>query len=491
MLYSPGHDFGMVQFGTAETSNALAEQYPGEYRNVTTARALSKIELDLFQRLEELTPELEQHPNGDLMDGMIVALDMLTRFCGARKYKKRIFVITDGERETKSTPSETETLKDQMKKLGVRLNVITLDFGNEFGQEDDDDEDEESETPQAQQNSKKPIGLPETKHQKDNKKLLVDITDSVTGALFPANIAMQIYQQFKKREVASRARFRGTLDLSKDLQVGVQIYTRTREETFPTLKKYSKNVDFDPDLNQGKVELQREYTEVDDAEQNTIPQSQLRKAFYYGKQLVPVSEENEQVLKGKIAPKRQKQAPGDEQDDKENERPVRPEEIAMGVGGQQDREFKMLGFADQSSVPRHHYMAGVDVVLPVRSTKNERAFAALVQQMIETKKCMLAKLRANRSAEPKLMTLMPHISKKQPLLYMVQLPTSEDIRDYAFPSLVASTNAQRKAAADFIDALDLTKESEEKLEPKVTFNPALQYFGQMIVHKVRNPEQAD
>ena len=61
--------------------------------------------------------------------------------------------------------------------------------------------------------------------------------------------------------------------------------------------------------------------------------------------------------------------------------------------------------------------------------------------MIETKKCMLAKLKATKGAEPKLMTLMPHVSKKQPLLYMVQLPTSEDIRDYAFPSLVASTNA--------------------------------------------------
>ena len=94
----------------------------------------------------------------------------------------------------------------------------------------------------------------------------MDITNSVTGALFPANIAMQIYQQFKKRDVASRARFRGNLDLSKDLQIGVQIYTRTREETFPSLKKYSKNVEFDTDVNKGKVELQREYTEVDDAE---------------------------------------------------------------------------------------------------------------------------------------------------------------------------------------------------------------------------------
>ena len=56
---------------------------------------------------------------------------------------------------------------------------------------------------------------------------------------------------------------------------------------------------------------------------------------------------------------------------------------------------------------------------------------------------------------------------------MVQLPTSEDIRDYAFPSLVASTNNQRKAASEFIDALDLTKEDEEKIDPKMTFNPAL------------------
>ena len=60
MLYSPSHDFGMVLFGSDETSNALAEKYPGEYKNVTTCRSLAKIELEFFQQLEELTPELEQ-----------------------------------------------------------------------------------------------------------------------------------------------------------------------------------------------------------------------------------------------------------------------------------------------------------------------------------------------------------------------------------------------------------------------------------------------
>ena len=53
-----------------------------------------------------------------------------------------------------------------------------------------------------------------------------------------------------------------------------------------------------------------------------------------------------------------------------------------------------------------------------------------------------------------------------------------------FPSLVASTNAQREAASSFIDALDLTTEDRERQDPKMTFNPALQYFAQVVTHKI-------
>ena len=38
-------------------------------------------------------------------------------------------------------------------------------------------------------------------------------------------------------------------------------------------------------------------------------------------------------MKGKIAPKRQKKSHEEDKEDKENEKPVRPEDIAMGVGG--------------------------------------------------------------------------------------------------------------------------------------------------------------
>ena len=90
----------------------------------------------------------------------------------------------------------------------------------------------------------------------------------------------------------------------------------------------------------------------------------------------------------------------------------------------------MLGFTDQSKVPRHHLLAGVDVVLPVRGSKNERAFAALVQEMLTSKKVMIGKIIERKNADPKLVGLFPHINKKSPLLYMAQLPTAEDLRDY-------------------------------------------------------------
>ena len=32
---------------------------------------------------------------------------------------------------------------------------------------------------------------------------------------------------------------------------------------------------------------------------------------------------------------------------------------------------------------------------------------------------------------------------------------------------------------------------EEKLEPEKTFNPTIQYFNQVVTHKVVNPEQAN
>ena len=106
--------------------------------------------------------------------------------------------------------------------------------------------------------------------QRKNKDFLVDTTSKIKGAIFPASVAMEVCKQFKKREVMARTKYRGTFDVAEDLKLGVQIYPRTREETFPTLKKFSKVAEKNTAATAAGITLQRTYTEVDDAEQNEI-----------------------------------------------------------------------------------------------------------------------------------------------------------------------------------------------------------------------------
>ena len=59
MLYAPGHDFGMVLFGTGDTSNALDDRNAGHCKNVKTVRTLTKIDLEFFRDIETFAPEGE------------------------------------------------------------------------------------------------------------------------------------------------------------------------------------------------------------------------------------------------------------------------------------------------------------------------------------------------------------------------------------------------------------------------------------------------
>ena len=69
-------------------------------------------------------------------------MDMLARHCGTKKYKKRIFVISDGEKEAKFDKKEMRTIIESMNESDTRLNVITLDFCDDLAEDEDEDEQE-------------------------------------------------------------------------------------------------------------------------------------------------------------------------------------------------------------------------------------------------------------------------------------------------------------------------------------------------------------
>lgn len=178
----------MVMFGTSDTANALADRFPDNYNNVVTTRTLAKIDQDFYRQINNFEAE-EQPTQGDLIDGLVTAVDMLDTHCGTKKYKKRVFLITDGEQKTKTNKTEIDSLISNLNSREIRLNIITLDFANELGQESDDENSNDDDQEAVKKSVK-----PETGNQTKNKELLVNITERLDqAAIFPAHVAMEIY----------------------------------------------------------------------------------------------------------------------------------------------------------------------------------------------------------------------------------------------------------------------------------------------------------
>lgn len=108
---------------------------------MTERRALQKLDLEALRAVSAgLQPEAKAASGGDVVDGLIVAMDMLARHCGTKKYKKRIFVVTDGEREARIQDKERKTLVSSMNETDTRLNVIALDFCDDLAEDEEDEE---------------------------------------------------------------------------------------------------------------------------------------------------------------------------------------------------------------------------------------------------------------------------------------------------------------------------------------------------------------
>lgn len=66
---------------------------------------------------------------------------MLIKFVGTKKYRKRIFLITDGEKETKFSANEIGDVVKTINANDIKLNCITLDFCNDLAEDSSDEEE--------------------------------------------------------------------------------------------------------------------------------------------------------------------------------------------------------------------------------------------------------------------------------------------------------------------------------------------------------------
>jgi len=64
----------------------------------------------------------------------------------------------------------------------------------------------------------------------------------------------------------------------------------------PTLKKHSLVVDLTKGAKQGLIMRETTYSEIEDTDKKIVEKENVLKAYFYGKQLVPVAKINEEIL---------------------------------------------------------------------------------------------------------------------------------------------------------------------------------------------------
>lgn len=423
LLLSKTHEIGIILMGTEGTENDLAENYGG-YDHISVLQELdvpSPDTLLLASAIEASTM------NGDVLDAIVVAVQMIETKIAKKKYKKRLFILTDGNC-TANSPDQLNDIIDQLNIQDIRVNVVAIGLGEGGG------------SASAQQCA--------------TDLILNQLITAVQGVIYPSRTAMQIYKQFRKRMVYPVAKYKGPLDLGLGYSIDICVYGKTKEEPLPSLKKHSTVVEYTSDSKEALVKMSREAALEDDPTSTVIDPEDIIKAYYYGKSVVPVSHDDEELLKY----------------------PCR-------------KCMKVLGYLSSTAVPRHFFMSGVDMILPSQDASHETAFAAFVQALYQRNDVVLVRYSYRENSNVRLSVLSPCIKPDLICLWLNFLPTEEDVRNYPFPDLNESTVHQQRITENFINSLSLDKtpEQEEKLKPSSLFSPTLQYFYQCLTYRSENP----
>lgn len=418
IIYAPkSHEFGMITFKNNDISEEIG---------------FDRVTFDMIRSLRDIKNRLTQpdDQSGDIFLAIALGLSFLKKTYGKKKFAFKVFLLTSLECTTTYDEGDIESLINHINEANVKINIVCYDLN-------------------ASRSDQSLI----------NRTFLEKIEDNCPARIFSADVALELHRQLKTRTFGVVTKYRGAWEISPELKIGILAYTRSREETLKSLKKYSKLAEFDSDESKNQVKREKVTFRSDDVQMTPVDHQDQIKGYYYGNKIVPI-----------------------------------PEEVLDEMKVEDERCLKLLGFTEAKNVPRHHYMSGVDIIIPSPDDKNILAFNSIVQGMIETGKFGIARHVVRKNSAPKLVVLHPKYSDSKGFcLYLAQLPTAEDIREYNFGSLEKSSDEQQKLIEELILSMDLmnfskspNEEPYEAVNPEDIYNPITQYLDQNIMERALN-----
>ncbi|CAH0489472.1 unnamed protein product [Peronospora farinosa] len=448
LFFQPKDEVGIVVYGSEDTDNQLNEEQDEEqYRNVKVVNSIDTPTLQMVKRLRELKPSQSEETKEcllyqlmelcpfhctdrivamqvDILDGLIVALDLLFRRTDGKKYNKRLMVITDAAAKI-ADAGDLESIVMMIQNMEVKLQVIGLDFQHTKIKAEEGDS---------------------ARIKDENEKMLVSIANEVGGEVCSVSKRMQLLAQGMKKTVALTTKFRGSLEFGDTFGIPVYCYLKTKTATLPTLSKESQN-SYEKETG-GKVKLDRRYTSPQNIDEEVPPDEQV-KAYRYGAEKVPFASADMEFFKFRT-----------------------------------EKSLKALGFLDRAQINHAKFVANTDIFIAEPGKPHAATcFAALVDAMVELDQVIVARFVPRKNAAPKIVSLIPHAPSSGKgdnyyALWAQQLPYEEDMRNYEFAPLktrkYTPSEEQQLLADKLVDSLSIRDDKAD--EVGACFNPVIRRF---------------
>lgn len=471
LIYSHLNDdiIATLASGSPATRNKLADQTVDGYQGIEVLHPPATKSLAAVRTLANMT---QGTVPSNLINILEVCGDLLMERAANRAEKKRVVLFTEGTSLERSLGREEQDLEDfeectrLFKEHCMQVDIVCLCDENQ-AQRLIEMEEETAELPGfsvasfVQRANDFPFAC------------LFALCKATGGFMMSHQEASPLVDTPTPKAKRAMAKYCGTLNIADILRIPVKRFSHVLEGRAITGKKIS----WESSVKLGKaqpvlVETQRVASTKDDSPLQT---EQVVKAYPYGPELVPERNEVDTAAWSIHLP----------------------------------RGLDVLGFVEQSCVPHRLFMGQVDVVVAMPGVEEAfRLMKTLVLALQAEKLGILARsVTAARGGPPRLVFLWPRVEldkqgvMKNFLLFQVEVPMREDIRDMQFASLEepmqtvseGAVNAMDKyisaLSMETVDASDMSDRGEqgadcdEVLWPPDICNPNLDWFNICIVHR--------
>ncbi|KAL9042396.1 MAG: hypothetical protein Q9214_003794, partial [Letrouitia sp. 1 TL-2023] len=134
-ITSTASTFRLDLLGHSLTYPDTANELGGEesFENISVLQDISQILLKDLKQLRQRI-QLSNTGNGDAISAIVIAIQMITKYCKKLKYKRKIVLVTDGRGSLDADESSISEITRKITQDGIELVIVGVDFDDlEYG----------------------------------------------------------------------------------------------------------------------------------------------------------------------------------------------------------------------------------------------------------------------------------------------------------------------------------------------------------------------